>query len=316
MWWVTVRRSPRWSNWSARDISTRNCRAGCYIVGVAEGTRIRWAEHTLNAMTGCTRVSEGCDHCYAETLIERYGAPAFPDGFKPVFKPGKLADPEKWWRKSGPGRIFVNSLSDVHHPDFTPAEIDAVYDTMLNVDRHDYLVLTKRPQAMARYFNGYYDELGWLDRRGLDAVPGNIWLGTSIELDKYCALRTRALTSIPAQVHFLSLEPLLGPLPSLSLDDIQWCIVGGESGPGFRPMDVQWARDLRDQADAAGVAFFFKQSAAYRTETGIELDGQLHEEYPLEHPADRERFAHTRVIGRWTGRHSTPIPVTVQGTLL
>jgi len=283
---------------------------------MAEGTRIRWAENSWNCMTGCTRVSEGCDHCYAETLIERFGTGSFPSGFQPVFKPGKLGDPAKWWRKDGPIRIFVNSLSDVHHPDFSRDQIDAVYDTMLSVDRHDYLVLTKRPQAMARYFNGCYDELGWLDRRGLDAVPGNIWLGTSIELDKYCTLRTRALTSIPAQVHFLSLEPLLGPLPSLDLTDIQWVIVGGESGPGFRPMNVQWARDLRDRAGAAGVAFFFKQSAAYRTETGIELDGQLHEEYPLEHPGDRDEFGHRRVVGRWIGRHSTHAGAEVQGTLL
>lgn len=270
---------------------------------MSEGTRIRWAEASWNAMTGCTKVSEGCDHCYAETLTTRFGATStsFPVGFTPVFKPGKLGEPARWMRKLGPVRIFVNSLSDVHHADFDRANIDSVYDTMLDVADHDYLVLTKRPQAMAEYFNGAD---GWLARRGLEFVPANIWLGTSIELDKYCAMRTRHLTSIPAQVRFVSLEPLLGPLPSLDLTSIEWAIVGGESGPDHRPMDLAWARDLRDYCADTGVAFFFKQSSAYRTETGIELDGCLHEEYPLEHPADRHRLGHEPFIGRWSGRHA------------
>lgn len=254
-------------------------------------------------MTGCTHVSEGCDHCYAETMILRFGpkSTSFPVGFDPVFKPQKLTEPARWLRKSGPARIFVNSLSDVHHADFDEPQIDAVYDTMLNVADHDYLVLTKRPQAMRNYFCG---PAGWLARRKLDEVPANIWLGTSIELDKYCTLRTRHLTAIPAVVRFLSLEPLLGPLPSLDLTDIEWAIVGGESGPGYRPMETEWARDLRDYAEDCGVAFFYKQSAAPRTEMGMELDGERFEEYPLEHPADRHRLNHQPQIGRWTGRHA------------
>jgi len=283
-----------------------------------KGTRIRRAEHTYKPVTGCHKISEGCDHCYAETLTTRFGdsSPSFPHGFEPTFKPKKLTDPAKWARSTGPARIFVNSLSDLHIEDFTDEQRDAIYDSMLDTPVHDYLVLTKRPQWMARYFNG---PSGFLARRGLDAAPANLWLGCSIELDKY-TFRTKHLTSIPATVHFLSCEPLLGPLPSLNLDGIQWVIAGGESGPGYRPMDHDWARDLRDRCAAAEVAYYFKQSAAPRTEMGMELDGQLIEEYPLEHPADRIAHGNPPVIGRWVGRHSTSVPVSVaragQGRLL
>jgi len=272
-------------------------------------TRIRWAEHTWNPTTGCTVITEGCDNCYAEEITRRWPG-SFANGFTPTYKPAKLKEPQRFMRKDGPGRVFVNSMSDLHHVDFTDEQRDSIYDVMAEVG-HDYLVLTKRPQLMARYFTG---PDGWLARRGLDQAPANLWLGTTIELDKYCTLRTKALTSIPAVVHFLSLEPLLGPLPSLNLTGIEWAIVGGESGKGFRPMETQWARDLRDQAAATDTAFFFKQSAAIRTEMGMELDGQLHEEYPLEHPADRARLNHPPVVGRWTGRHS--LHLTEQGSLL
>lgn len=279
-------------------------------------TRIRWAEHTWNPTTGCTVITEGCENCYAEDITQRWPG-SFPNGFNPTYKPEKLKEPARFMRKSGPGRVFVNSMSDLHHVDFTDAQRDSIYDVMLGQPGdvgHDYLVLTKRPQLMARYFNG---PAGWLARRGLDTVPANIWLGTSIELNKYCGVRTRALTSIPAVVHFLSLEPLLGPLPALSLEGIEWVIVGGESGPGYRPMDHQWARDLRDQARTENRAFFFKQSAAPRTEMGMELDGVLHEEYPLEHPADRAHFARPALIGRWVGRHPLHLTeVAAQGSLL
>lgn len=270
-------------------------------------TRIRWSEHSWNPTVGCTVITEGCENCYAEEITKRWPG-SFANGFTPTYKANKLTEPGKWFRKTGAARVFVNSMSDLHHVDFTDEQRDSIYDVMLQAP-HDYLVLTKRPQEMRRYFTG---PDGWLARRDLDVVPANIWLGTSIELDKYCKLRTRHLTAIPAVVHFLSLEPLLGPLPSLPLDNIQWVIVGGESGRGFRPMDHQWARDLRDQANKSDVAFFFKQSAAIRTEMGMTLDGELHEEYPLEHPADRARFGHGAVVGRWSGRH--PLHLTGDGT--
>jgi protein gp37 len=243
-------------------------------------------------MTGCTRITEGCDRCYAEVLAERFRGPAFPRGFEPMFKPGKLGDVA---RVRQPVRWFVNSMSDVHHEAFTVEQIDAVYDAMAATDRHDYLVLTKRPQRMRSYLCG---RAGWLRRRGLERLPEQIWVGATIELDKY-TFRAKHLRAIPALVRFLSCEPLLGPLPSLDLDGLAWVIAGGESGNGkqdYRPMELGWARDLRDRCEAESVAFYFKQSAAARTEQGITLDGRRHEEYPLAHPAGRLR----RHVGIWT----------------
>src|SRR5690606_14659591 len=175
------------------------------------------------------------------------------------------------------------SMSDVHHPDFTTDQIDQVVDAMERHNHHDYLVLTKRPQRMADYW------LDRLERRGQQRVPAHIWLGTSIESDRY-TFRADHLRRIPVDVRFLSCEPLIGPLPSLDLTGLSWVIVGGESGNGtrnYRVMDHDWARDIRDRCAEAGVAFFFKQSSASRTEVGITLDGELHEEYPKPHPALR-----------------------------
>lgn len=256
-------------------------------------TKIRWAEHTWNPMTGCTKISPGCDNCYAETIALKFRGSAFPNGFDPTFKPNKIAEPRRW----SPSRIFVNSMSDVFHPSFTQSQKDQVFDEMSDTDQHDYLVLTKRPNLMANYLNG---SDGWLSRRGLDRVPDQIWLGTSVESDKY-VWRADHLRSIPVQVRFLSCEPLLGPLPGLDYQDLSWIIVGGESGRGYRNMDHQWARDVRDECQDRDIAFYFKQSSAPRTEMGIELDGLLHEEYPFAHPAVH---GGNRQLGRFTGRHA------------
>lgn len=230
-------------------------------------------------MTGCSHVSEGCDHCYAETIANKFRGVAFPNGFEPTYKPGKLRDPARWRE---PRRIFVNSMSDVHHPDFTVEQIDSVYDAMRETDRHDYLVLTKRPQRMAAYV------LDWLKRRGLERVPPQVWLGTTIESNRF-VWRANHLRRIPVDVRFLSCEPLLGPLPDLDLAGIGWVIAGGESGPGWRDMDLDWARDLRDRCLDEDIAYFFKQSAAPRTESGIELDAALWEEFPRPHPSAGHR---------------------------
>lgn len=261
-------------------------------------TRIRWAEHTWNAMTGCTKISPGCDHCYAETIALKFRGNAFPNGFEPTFKPQKITEPRKW----SPSRIFVNSMSDVFHPAFTDEQRDMVFDEMLTTDKHDYLVLTKRPNLMAPYLIG---KNGWLARRGLDEVPDQIWLGTSVESNKY-AWRANHLRKIPVKVRFISGEPLLGPLTSLDLTGLTWIIVGGESGKGYREMDHDWARDIRDRCAEAGIAYYFKQSSAPRTEMGIQLDGVLHEEYPFAHPVDHAGF---RELGRFTGRHGSSASV-------
>lgn len=244
-------------------------------------TKIRWAGNTWNPMTGCSKVSPGCDHCYAETIAEKFRGAAFPNGFDPTYKPHKLNDPRSWRE---PTIVFVNSMSDIHHEAFSVDQVDSVYATMLAVPRHQYLVLTKRPNRMAKFFLGGTDLLGqhtpgWLERNGLDAVPAHIWLGCTIEDDPYTR-RADQLRRIPVPVRFISAEPLLGPLPSLNLDGIAWVIAGGESGPGYRPMPHDWARDLRDRCEEANVAFYFKQSAAPRTEMGMDLDGRRHEDYP------------------------------------
>lgn len=282
-------------------------------------TKIRWAGSSWNPMTGCTEISPGCDRCYAKTIAEpKRGTPSFPNGFDPTFKPHKLADPGKpsWLR--APRRVFVNSMSDVHHEAFDFDQIDAVYDVMLAYPEHDYLVLTKRPQRMVRYFLGSSRVMaeapdvdpstlhpdpdsprnpGWLARRQLEEVPANIWLGTSIESGAY-TFRADHLRRIPAVIRFLSIEPMIGPVLGaearrpLDLTGIGWAIVGGESGVGYRDMPHSWAAAVRDaclaQPSDDPTAFYFKQSAHRWTERGIDLDDgtgpERWEEYPLPHP--------------------------------
>jgi protein gp37 len=235
-------------------------------------TRIRWARYTWNPMTGCTPVSPGCDHCYAKRMAETLDGPAFPKGFEPMFRPHKLTEPAKWPRGS---QIFVCSMSDLFHRAFDHQR-GLVFHTMVTVP-HVYVLLTKRPERMEHYLKG------WVKMHGLDAVPSHIWVGTSIESDAF-TYRADVLRRIPAETRVISAEPLLGPLPSLNLEGIGWLIVGGESGPGYRAMNHAWAADLRDRALAAGTAFYFKQSAAIRTELGQLLEGQRWEQYPTIRP--------------------------------
>lgn len=258
-------------------------------------TKIRWAGFTWNFFTGCTEISPGCDHCYARVIAEhaRY-AGAFPNGFAPTFKPHKLGEPRK---VKEPQFCFVNSMSDFLHKDFTDAARDAAMDEMLQTDRHIYMILTKRAQALPRYVRG------WLGRQGLESVPRHIWFGVSIEHNKY-RFRADFLREVPG-VRIISGEPLIAPLDRLDLTDIHMLIVGGESGNGsnnFRPMQAEWARALRDKArnarcadpltgTARPTAFYFKQSSGARTETGITLDGERIEEYPF-YPSGMTREAY------------------------
>jgi len=237
-----------------------------------ENSKIRWTTHSWNFFTGCTEVSSGCDNCYARKITEKFRH-AFPDGFNPVFKPERLAAPEKW----NPARVFVNSMSDCFHRSFSDEQIDAGFDVMTRVNWHQYQILTKRPERAREYIRR------WLERTGRREVPDHIWLGTSIESDHF-TYRADVLREIHVPVRFISAEPLLGPLPSLDLHGIAWLIVGGESGPGYRPMDHAWARELQARALTAETAFFFKQSSGARTEMGIELDGVRYEEFPRPAP--------------------------------
>lgn len=242
-----------------------------------KNTKIRWTDHSWNPMTGCTKVSPGCDHCYAETIALRF-TKGFPNGFDPMVRPNAWKFPAKTIK---PGRIFVNSMSDLMHEAFDDQVLDEVFSIMLANPRHDFIVLTKRVQRLAQYIPS------WLERVGLDEVPPQIWLGASIENDSY-TFRADYLRELPVLVRFLSCEPLLTPLPSLDLSGIQWVIVGGESGSNHREMNHAWAREIRDYCTAEKLAFYFKQSSAYRSEQGIELDQMVWEQFPLPHPAEHE----------------------------
>ena len=229
---------------------------------------IEWTEETWNPVTGCDRVSPGCDNCYAERLANRLqamGNRRYVNGFGVTLHWDKIEDPLRW-RK--PRTVFVNSMSDLFHPEIPADFISRVMDVMEEVSQHTFQVLTKRPQIALRHLDGR-------------TLPANVWMGTSIESDSY-TFRANYLRKIDVPTRFLSLEPLLGPLPSLDLTGIGWVIVGGESGPGHRPMELEWAQDLRDRTTAAGIPFFFKQWGGHTPKAGgRELDGRTWDEMPV-----------------------------------
>jgi protein gp37 len=256
-------------------------------------TGIQWTDETWNPVTGCSKVSPGCAHCYAETLaLTRLagktgypGLPWTPENAEAnvVLRPERLRKPLSW---KEPRRVFVNSMSDLFHELVPPEYIDQVFAVMARAPQHTFQVLTKRPERMPGYLVG-----DGITRRPWIALAAqmniddrwplpNVWLGTSIENDRFVG-RADPLRETPAAVRFLSLEPLLGPLPSLDLTGIDWVIVGGESGPEHRPIRVEWVRDLRDRCNAAGVAFFFKQWGGRTPKSnGRTLDGRTWDENP------------------------------------
>jgi len=266
---------------------------------VSGASRIEWTNTTWNPVTGCDRISPGCDHCYALVLAGRLKAMGQPkyqtDGRPPTSGPGfgvalhpdTLAAPLGWRR---PRLVFVNSMSDLFHARVPDTFIASVFAVMHEADQHTFQVLTKRPTRMARLlgserFEGQVvaEVMGWRqqhDGLALSWPARNVWLGTSIESDRY-TWRADQLRGTPAAVRFLSLEPLLGPLPSLDLEGIDWVIVGGESGPDHRPVDPGWVRELRDRCLAAGVAFFFKQWGGRTPKAGGRLlDGRTWDQVP------------------------------------
>lgn len=245
------------------------------------GTRtgIEWTDATWNPMTGCTKISSGCDHCYAhliahtktrDTYLRALPVKDTPsnrgDPFAPRFWEERLRQPLSWRE---PRRIFVNSMSDVFHAHFSVERIRQVFDVMVEASWHQFQVLTKRPERALRLA----DKLPW---------PENVWLGTSVE-NMDVAARVDALRAVPAAVRFISAEPLLGPLGRLSLKDIHWVIGGGESGPEYRPVNLEWARSLRDLCEKRNVPFFWKQWGGRTPKSGgRELDGMMWDEYPVE----------------------------------
>ena len=230
-------------------------------------TKIEWTDATWNPVTGCNKISPGCKHCYAERLSKRLkatGMAKYRNGFAVTLHPDTLEIPLRW-RK--PRSIFVNSMSDLFHVDVPEPFIREVFDVMERAHWHRYQVLTKRAERVAELS----DTLPW---------PPQVWMGVSVESQGYVH-RIDLLRSTNAQVKFLSLEPLLGPLPDLNLDGIDWVIVGGESGPGARPMQPNWAREIRDQCVDVGVAFHFKQwGGVFKKRNGRELDGHTWDQIP------------------------------------
>ena len=229
-------------------------------------TTIEWTDATWNPVTGCTEVSPGCDHCYARRVAERFGgSKAFPHGFNLTLHEDRLQQPRRWLK---PRRIFVNSMSDLFHKDVPDAFIDRVFDTMNSAAQHTYQILTKRPERMRRVVADYYAYTEASSVGFLRSVPlPNVWLGVSIESNAF-AWRADMLRETPAAVRFLSLEPLLGPIDAVDFTGIDWVIVGGESGPGARPMARAWVRDVRDRCVAAGIRFFFKQWGEWTPDFG------------------------------------------------
>ena len=234
---------------------------------MAVGSKIEWTDATWNPVTGCNKVSPGCKLCYAERLSKRLkatGMVKYRNGFEVTCHPDALEIPLRW-RK--PRTIFVNSMSDLFHYRVPDQFVRDVFGVMEQACWHRYQVLTKRPERVAE-LNA---ELPW---------PSQIWLGVSVESGRYLH-RIDLLRECGAAIKFLSLEPLLGPLPKLNLDGIDWVIVGGESGPGARPMEADWARDIRDQCVAAGVPFYFKQwGGVFKKRQGRLLDERTWDEMP------------------------------------
>ncbi len=236
---------------------------------MATYSAIEWTESTWNPVTGCTKVSPGCKHCYAERMAKRLqamGHASYANGFALTLQERNLELPLSWKR---PQRIFVNSMSDLFHEGVPDEFILRVFDVMRRADWHCFQVLTKRSERLARMD----PILKW---------EPHIWMGVSVENAKY-TYRIDYLRGTGAHVRFLSLEPLLGPLPDLDLNDIDWAIVGGESGPGARPMAEEWVKDIRDQCVRSGVAFFFKQwGGTNKKKTGRLLDGCTWDEMPVQ----------------------------------
>lgn len=234
---------------------------------MAQNSHIEWTECTWNPVTGCTKISPGCKHCYAERMSKRLhamGVPQYENEFKVTIHPEALPIPLKWKK---PRVIFVNSMSDLFHQDVPLDFIKQVFEIMREACQHTFQILTKRPEIALEYAH----HLPWTE---------NIWMGTSVENALYMP-RIKILREIPSSIRFISVEPLLGPIPRMPLKDIHWVIVGGESGPKARPMKPSWVRMIRDRCISQGVPFFFKQwGGVNKKKTGRILDGQLWDETP------------------------------------
>jgi len=245
---------------------------------MAEHSTIEWTDATWNPVRGCTKISPGCKHCYAEVFAERFrGVPGHPyeQGFDLRLVPQKLAEPLRW---QTPKMIFVNSMSDLFHDGVPDEYIEAVARVMVKARWHTYQILTKRSARMASLLHG---------RLSFAALAPHIWWGVSVENRQHGLPRLRDLQESPAAVRFLSIEPLLEGLGRINLDGIHWVIVGGESGHGARPLRREWVTSIRDQCNEAAIPFFFKQwGGVHKKRAGRALDGQTYDGLParISHP--------------------------------
>lgn len=239
---------------------------------MSDNSKIEWTDATWNPVRGCSKVSPGCQHCYAETFAERFrGVPGHPfeSGFDLRLVPEKLGDPIRWPKTK---RVFVNSMSDLFHERVPDEFIEKVCQVMLAANWHTYQILTKRADRLATLLQGKLREAAQAD---------HIWWGVSVENRKHGIPRIEKLRNANPRVAFLSIEPLLENLGTVDFQGIDWVIVGGESGPGARPIRQKWVRSIRNECHASGIPFFFKQWGGVRkSQTGRTLDGQIYGELP------------------------------------
>lgn len=238
---------------------------------MANSSHIEWTDATWNPVTGCSKISPGCKFCYAERLAHRLqamGQKNYRNGFDLTLEPHMLEHPLRWRQ---PRRVFVNSMSDLFHADVPTMYIKRVFDVMRRASWHQFQVLTKRSERLL----ALDPFLKWQPQ---------VWMGVSVENEEYL-FRIDHLRRTGAKIKFLSIEPLLGPLRKLNLRGIDWVIVGGESGPGARPVDPEWVREIRDCCLGARVPFFFKQwGGVFKARTGRLLDGRKWDEMPIQAP--------------------------------
>lgn len=230
-------------------------------------TKIEWTECSWNPVTGCTKISEGCKHCYAATFAKRLKAmhnPRYQNEFEVTIHEDLISSPLKW---KSPRKIFVNSMSDIFHEELPDEVILSIFRTMNEASWHTFQVLTKRSERLSRLSS----QITW---------TSNIWMGVTIESEEYI-FRANHIRDSGAKVKFISAEPLLSDLSSLELDGIDWIIVGGESGHGSRPMKEEWVINLRDKANNSNTSFFFKQWGGFnKKKNGRLLEGKTYDEYP------------------------------------
>lgn len=263
---------------------------------MSQNSAIEWTDATWNPVRGCTKISPGCAHCYAETFAERFrGVKGHPyeQGFDLRLVPGKLGDPLRW---ASPKMIFVNSMSDLFHQDVPDEYIERVCRVMEMANWHTYQILTKRADRMRDLLRG---------RLSFAAALSHTWWGVSVENRKHGVPRIDIIRDAPASVRFLSIEPLIEDLGELNLDGIGWVIIGGESGPGARTLQKSWVERIRDQCAIAQVPFFFKQWGGVRkVKAGRALDGQTHDEIPnrpvIQAAGQRVRLALIGEVDGWT----------------